>query len=230
MNAQSSVQFKMVSMHLEKPVSLISFPNVAFETWNGSRGHLIDDGPLSSFQGRSSSTSSFHASLSHTLISWSSLGRWYSHWTETGFDVKASSNWWWYYRQVVSLVMMLQTGCKSGDDVRVHHTGGTVDNSSYLWATIVPVLLLCFSVQHAVTEWTLCGRQKWQTHENTQFSHVPILCVKEARGTYFIDFDEKNATKYFKKKEKMWTTFVWSFFFLSLFSLFNFNPIPSHKV
>ena len=196
----SSVPFKMVYLSTQKipyalhPVSQ-KFPQDYL--CNKCNVHLIDDGPLSSFQGRSSSTSSFHASLSHTLISWSSLGRWYSHWTETGFDVKASSNWWWYYRQVVSLVMMLQTGCKSGDDVRVHHTGGTVDNSSYLWATVVPVLLLCFSVQHAVTEWTLCGRQKWQTHENTQFSHVPILCVKEARGTYFIDFDEKNATKYF---------------------------------
>ena len=31
--------------------------------WNSSNVRLIDDGPLSSFQGRSSSTSSFHASL-----------------------------------------------------------------------------------------------------------------------------------------------------------------------
>ena len=31
--------------------------------WNGSNVCLIDDGPLSSFQGRASSTSSFHASL-----------------------------------------------------------------------------------------------------------------------------------------------------------------------
>ena len=31
--------------------------------WNGSSVRLIDDGPLSSFQGRSSSASSFHASL-----------------------------------------------------------------------------------------------------------------------------------------------------------------------
>jgi len=31
--------------------------------WNGSNVRLIDDGPLSSFQGRSSSASSFHASL-----------------------------------------------------------------------------------------------------------------------------------------------------------------------
>ena len=56
----------MVSMRSEKPIhathpSLRSFPNVAF--WNSSNVGLIDDGPLSSFQGRSASASSFHASL-----------------------------------------------------------------------------------------------------------------------------------------------------------------------
>ena len=38
--------------------SLRSFPNIAFEMVR-----LTDDGPLSSFQGRSSSASSFHASF-----------------------------------------------------------------------------------------------------------------------------------------------------------------------
>ena len=37
------------------------FPQLCL--WNGSNVRLIDDGPLSSFQGRSSSTSSFNASL-----------------------------------------------------------------------------------------------------------------------------------------------------------------------
>ena len=63
----SSIQFKMVSMLSEKPIcaphrlSLRSFPNVTFETVYNVR--LTDDGPLSSFQGRSSSASSFHASV-----------------------------------------------------------------------------------------------------------------------------------------------------------------------
>ena len=61
----SSVQFKIVSMRSEKPIRapppyLRSIPIVAFES---SDVPLIDDGPLSSFQGRSSSASSFHASL-----------------------------------------------------------------------------------------------------------------------------------------------------------------------
>ena len=63
----SSVQFKMVSMRSEEPIimrstpSLRSFPNVAFETVPVDR--LTDDDHLSSFHGRSSSASSFHASL-----------------------------------------------------------------------------------------------------------------------------------------------------------------------
>ena len=65
-----SVQFKMVTMRSEKhnvlhPVSQTSFPNVAFGTvlMPVGRTRLIDDGPFSSFQRRSSSASSFHASL-----------------------------------------------------------------------------------------------------------------------------------------------------------------------
>ena len=65
------VQFKMVAMCSEKhnvlhPVSQTSFPNVAFGTVLTPVGRtpLIDDGPFSSFQRRSSSASSFHASLS----------------------------------------------------------------------------------------------------------------------------------------------------------------------
>ena len=61
----SSVQFKMVSMRSEPPYALhpISqkFPQRCLR--NGSKVRLIDDGPLSSFQGRSSSASSFNASL-----------------------------------------------------------------------------------------------------------------------------------------------------------------------
>ena len=53
-----SVQFNMVSMCLEKPICarpcFRSFPNIVC---------LIDGGPLSSFQGRSFSISSFHTSL-----------------------------------------------------------------------------------------------------------------------------------------------------------------------
>ena len=57
--ARMCVQFKMVSMRLEKSIlSLGSFPKVAFETVC-----LIDSCPLSSFQGRSCSASFFHASL-----------------------------------------------------------------------------------------------------------------------------------------------------------------------
>ena len=81
----SSVQFKMVrSMRSERPVfapsRLQCFPSIAFEVvpvsvwqWPSdvfpllpmkrSNVRLIGDGPLSPFQGRSSSASSFHASL-----------------------------------------------------------------------------------------------------------------------------------------------------------------------
>ena len=62
----SSVQFKMVSMRSEKPyalhpVSQIKFPQRCLS--NSSSVRLSDDGPPSSFQRRSSSASSFHASL-----------------------------------------------------------------------------------------------------------------------------------------------------------------------
>ena len=58
-----TIQFRMVSMRSEKltcaPPSLRSFPKVAFETVPMSIWWCT----LSSFQGRSSSTSSFHTSL-----------------------------------------------------------------------------------------------------------------------------------------------------------------------
>ena len=62
----SSVQFKVVSMrsekvHMRSTPSLTQLPNVAFETVPVFS--LTDDGPFSSFQGKSSSASSFHASL-----------------------------------------------------------------------------------------------------------------------------------------------------------------------
>ena len=55
----SSVQdiiYALGKAHMRATPSLRSFPNVAFV-------RLIDDSPLSSFQGRSSSASSFNASL-----------------------------------------------------------------------------------------------------------------------------------------------------------------------
>ena len=60
-----SVQFKMVSMRSEKPICApprLSEVPPTFH-WSGSNDRLIDDGPLSSFQGRSSSASSFNTSL-----------------------------------------------------------------------------------------------------------------------------------------------------------------------
>ena len=48
------------------PVSLRSFPKVAFEM--GSNVRQTDDGPLSSFQGRSSSSSSFNGSLNASVF------------------------------------------------------------------------------------------------------------------------------------------------------------------
>ena len=66
----SSVHFKVVSMRW-KSLSLYVLPLVSRKfpqrcLWNGSnvcQYSLIDDDPLLSFQGRSSSASSFHASL-----------------------------------------------------------------------------------------------------------------------------------------------------------------------
>ena len=51
--------------------TLSQFPQQCL--WNGSCVRLIDDGPLSSFQGRSSSTSSFHASLLQVIDGVTSL-------------------------------------------------------------------------------------------------------------------------------------------------------------
>ena len=55
-----SVQFKMVSMCSEKPIwALPCLSEVSPSClWNGSSIHLTEDGALSSFEGRSSSTSS----------------------------------------------------------------------------------------------------------------------------------------------------------------------------
>ena len=60
-----SVQFKMVSLRLERPIRAPSVSQKFSQhcLWNGSNVRLIDDGSLSSFQERLSSTSSFHASL-----------------------------------------------------------------------------------------------------------------------------------------------------------------------
>ena len=62
MSAVISVQFKMVSMrskkaHMRSTPSLRNFPHLS----NGSNVRLTDDGPLSSFQGRSSSACSDYA-------------------------------------------------------------------------------------------------------------------------------------------------------------------------
>jgi len=62
----SSVQMKMVSIRSEKPRCAPLRLSQKFSQrcfWNYSSVCLTDDGPLSSFQGRSSSASSFHASL-----------------------------------------------------------------------------------------------------------------------------------------------------------------------
>ena len=57
----------MISMRSEKPIIYSLHPDSQKFTqrrlWNGSNVRLIDDGPLSSFQERSSSVSSFNASL-----------------------------------------------------------------------------------------------------------------------------------------------------------------------
>ena len=65
----TGVQFKMLSMHSEKPISAsprlhpISQKFLQCCLWNGSNVRLTDNSPLLSFEGRSSSTSSFHISL-----------------------------------------------------------------------------------------------------------------------------------------------------------------------
>ena len=58
----------MVSLHSEKPISSYALHPVSQKfpqccLWNSSSVRLIDNGPLSAFQGGSSSASSFHASL-----------------------------------------------------------------------------------------------------------------------------------------------------------------------
>ena len=71
-NIQSSVQFKMVSMRSKKPIIYAlhpvyhKFPQRCF--WNGCNVRLIDDGPLSSFHGRSSSASSSVLSMINKII------------------------------------------------------------------------------------------------------------------------------------------------------------------
>ena len=60
-------QFKMVLMGSKKPIIMRSNPSLRSlpqrRLWNSSNVRLIDDGPLSSFQGRSSNASPVHASL-----------------------------------------------------------------------------------------------------------------------------------------------------------------------
>ena len=64
LNASMSVQFKMVSMCREKPIyALPRLPDVSPTLPLKQFQCLIDDGPLSSFEGRSSNAFSFHASL-----------------------------------------------------------------------------------------------------------------------------------------------------------------------
>ena len=58
----TSVQFEMVSICSEK-AHMRSTPSLRRCLWNYSSVRLIDDGPLSSFQGRPSNASSFHTSL-----------------------------------------------------------------------------------------------------------------------------------------------------------------------
>ena len=64
----STVQFKVVPMRSEKSIcvpprlSEVS-PTLPLKRFQCSSVRLTDDGPLSSFEGRSSSASSFHASL-----------------------------------------------------------------------------------------------------------------------------------------------------------------------
>ena len=92
----SSVQLKMVSMRSEKPIILYALHSVSQKVppiclWNYhwrelpqvsflsrqtrvlSSVPLTDDGPLSSFQGISSNTSSFHASLLQAIVGVMSL-------------------------------------------------------------------------------------------------------------------------------------------------------------
>ena len=69
----SSVQDRIYALgkaHMRSPTPSLRrfFPNAAFETV--SMFVLIDDGPLSSFKGRSSSASSFHASLLQAIDRW----------------------------------------------------------------------------------------------------------------------------------------------------------------
>ena len=59
----------MVSMRSKKPICAPSRLSEVPQRWlsNSPNVRLTDDGPLSSFQGRSSSASSFHASLLQTI-------------------------------------------------------------------------------------------------------------------------------------------------------------------
>ena len=62
--SSSLLQFRtVVSMCSEKPVCTHKFPQHCL--WNSANVPLIENGPISSFQGRSSNASSFHTSLLH---------------------------------------------------------------------------------------------------------------------------------------------------------------------
>ena len=183
--------------------------------WNGSRGRLIDNGPLSSFQGQSSNASlPLFMPLLVTL--WSPDPPWGggSPCTETGFDVKVSSNWR-YYRQVVSLVMILQTGCKSGDDVRVHHTGDTVVNASYPQAT---ASMFCFSDFLYSLQWlneSVCEKKNdIDTWKHPILPHPNPLLLKKQGADVLLILMGRMLRNIFKKGENL------NSFCLVLFSFF----------
>ena len=77
--ALSSVQFRVVSMRSEKSICVLYAPlrlSDALPTSSLKQFHpvrLMDDGPLSSFQRRSSSASAFHASFLQTTYGLMSL-------------------------------------------------------------------------------------------------------------------------------------------------------------
>ena len=94
-------QFKMVFMHLEKPICAPPRLSEVFPAfpWNGSNVCLVDDGPLLSFQGRLSSASSLNTAvqqlirmkLSHTLVSLTSVFS-----KSKAIKIKAFNCWFWF--------------------------------------------------------------------------------------------------------------------------------------
>ena len=78
------------------------FPQHCF--WNGSNVHLIDDGPLSSFQGRSSSASSFSASLLQAISGVVSLALCLQVVSQASQHFRSEMVWW--ALEVVSLFIL----------------------------------------------------------------------------------------------------------------------------